>query len=110
MWFAQFSPLHKIWASRYDPALMYAQVPIGYIELMGIHSEWNARKHRWTPLGRNCWKLDFLMVDDGPERSGAKNPSVPLSVIFNAATLIDWQSVRMRLYFLLEDFKKALRR
>src|SRR5689334_7718717 len=55
--------------SWYDFHYMYVFSPTGYLELMGIHPEWNARQHRYAPLGRNWWQLDFLMVDDGPGRS-----------------------------------------
>jgi hypothetical protein len=76
---------------------------------MGIHPEWNARKHCYTPLVGNWWRLDFLMMDDGPGNRKT-NPSIPLSVTFNNTAAIDWRSIRMQLFYWLEDFKKSLSR
>lgn len=98
--------LHKKRALGYDLAVMYVPTPAGYLELMGIHSEWNARKHRYTPLGGNWWRLDFLMVDDGPG-GRRRNPSIPLSVTFHNGVAVDWRSVRMQLFYWLEGFKKS---
>ena len=87
---------------------MYVRTPTGFLDLMSIHPEWNAREHRYTPLGRNWWRLDFLMVDDGPGEGRRRNPSVPFTVTFNNAISNDWQGTRIRLFYWLEDLKNAL--
>ena len=88
---------------------MYLSTPIGFIELMGIHPEWNARSHRWARIGRNLWRLFFVMKDDGPNNGRPQNPDVPFAVMFDGSVVNDWLPIRTRVYYALENLKSRLR-
>ena len=89
---------------------MHLPVPTGYIELMGVHPEWNARDHKWKRLFGSIWQLDIVMKDDGFNGGRPQNPRVPLSVIFDSSWPADWLSVRVKIYYMLRDLKQHLRR
>jgi hypothetical protein len=89
--------------------MAYVPVAVGYHELMGTHSEWNARRHTYTPLGNGWWRLDVLMVDDGRAEGRDRNPSIPFAITFNENVANDWLGVRMRLYYWLENLKRRFR-
>jgi hypothetical protein len=42
------------------------------------------------------------MVDDGPDRGTTKYLPVPISIRFFRGCFIDWQAVKMNIYYLLE--------